>query len=100
MILLHLQIQQINVYLNDKKIEVKNFEKYIDLYIGNKEISKRSYEFVSDRWEVGAALNPHLSFEQISMVNGINTLQGGKHVDYVCNNICKRLAEFIKKEKD
>ena len=89
----------INVYLNDKKIEVKNFEKYIDLYIGNKEISKRSYEFVSDRWEVGAALNPHLSFEQISMVNGINTLQGGKHVDYVCNNICKRLAEFIKKKK-
>ena len=89
----------INVYLNGKKIDIKNFEKYVDLYIGGKDASKRAYEYVNDRWEVGAALNPYLNFEQVSMVNGINTLQGGKHVDYIINNICKRLAEYIKKKK-
>ena len=44
-------------------------------------------------------LKSHLTYEQISMVNGINTLQGGKHTDYVTNNICKRLVEYIKKKK-
>ena len=48
----------VNVYLNGKRIETKSFEKYIDLYIGNKTESKRAFEIVNDRWEIGASLNP------------------------------------------
>ena len=89
----------VNVYLNGNRIETKSFEKYIDLYIGSKSDSKRAFEIVNDRWEIGAALSPSLSFEQISMVNGINTSQGGKHVDYITNSLCKKLAEYIKKKR-
>ena len=38
-------------------------------------------------------------FEQVSFVNGINTSQGGKHVDYITNQITKKLGEWIKKRK-
>jgi DNA topoisomerase-2 len=44
-------------------------------------------------------LSPNLYFEQISFVNGINTTEGGKHVDYVVNQITKKLSEWIKKKK-
>ena len=89
----------ISVWLNGSKIETKSFEKYMDLYIGSKSETKRAFEVVNDKWEVGAALNPKLTFEHISIVNGINTSQGGKHVDYVSNNITKKLSEYIKKKK-
>ena len=63
----------ISVWLNGSKIETKSFEKYMDLYIGSKSETKRAFEVVNDKWEVGAALNPKLTFEHISIVNGINT---------------------------
>ena len=37
--------------------------------------------------------------EQVSFVNGINTSQGGKHVDYITNQIYMQLSEWIKKKK-
>ena len=90
----------VNVTFNGEKIATKSFEKYIDLYIGSdKKDNPRAYEKVSERWEISAALNPSLSFEQISFVNGIHTFKGGKHVDYITNQITKKLAEFIKKKK-
>ena len=89
----------VNVYLNGKKLESKSFEKYIDLIIGDKKITPRAYELVNDRWEIAATLNPNLTFEQISFVNGINTSQGGKHVEYITNQITKKLSEYIQKKK-
>ena len=68
----------VNVFLNGEKIESKNFEKYVDLYIGGKSETPRAYEKVNDRWEVCAPLNPNVSFEQVSFVNGIQTLYGWK----------------------
>ena len=88
----------VNVYLNGEKIESKNFEKYVDLYIGGKSETPRAYEKVNNRWEVVACLNPNVSFEQVSFVNGIQTYKGGKHVDTVLNSISKRLAEIILKK--
>ena len=88
----------VNVFLNGERVESKNFEKYVDLYIGGKSDTPRAYEKVNDRWEVCACLNPNVSFEQVSFVNGIQTYKGGKHVDTVLNNIAKRLAEIIQKK--
>jgi DNA topoisomerase-2 len=86
------------VYLNDTKLEYKNFEGYANLYLGK---NPRVHEKINDRWEVIASYNQFNGFEQVSFVNGVWTLRGGKHVDYIANQITKKLIEMIcKKRKD
>ena len=47
------------------------------------------YKKVSDRWEVGIAKNDHNNgFTQVSFVNSILTSEGGKHVDYITEQVC------------
>uniref|UniRef100_A0A6C0CT18 DNA topoisomerase (ATP-hydrolyzing) n=1 Tax=viral metagenome TaxID=1070528 RepID=A0A6C0CT18_9ZZZZ len=89
----------VSVYFNDEKLEAKDFEKYADLYIGNKDERPRAYESCSDRWEVIATYSESGQFEQISFVNGINTLRGGKHVEYLTNQITKKLSEMASSKK-
>ena len=90
--------QTISVYLNEKKLECKSFEKYADLYLGDKKEVPRLYQEINDRWAICIAVNPAQHFEQISFVNGITTYQGGKHVEYITNQVTKKLAEYIKKK--
>ena len=80
-------------------VPVKNFIQYIDLYIGRKEESVRVYETNGERWEYAVALTPTNEFIQISFVNGIHTAKGGKHVEYILNQITRKLVEFIEKKK-
>ena len=83
------------VYFNDNKLEIKNFEKYVDLYVGPKDDHPRATETCgSDRWEVVATYSDG-QFEQVSFVNGINTSRGGKHIDYITSQITKRLSEMV-----
>ena len=57
------------------------------------------YKKVSERWEVGIAKNDHtIGFTQVSFVNSILTSEGGKHVDYITEQICPKLVEQIKKK--
>ncbi len=90
----------VNIYFNDQKIEIKDFEKYADLFLGNVKDGgrPRAYEKVGERWEVIAtyAIN---GYEHVSFVNGINTFLGGKHVDYITNQITKKLSELISTKK-
>lgn len=88
----------IKVYLNEEQIEYKNFEKYVDLYLGSNKEKQRIYTTDDDRWDVCVSSSSD-GFRQISFVNGINTLKGGKHVDYVVNQITKKLSELILKRK-
>ena len=90
---------QATIYFNDEKINCSSFEKYIHYYIGSKEETPRAFEIVNDRWEIGVALNKDECFDSISFVNGINTIKGGKHVDYILNQITKKLVDFINKKK-
>ena len=89
----------VNVYLNDDKIPVKDFEKYADLFLDTKTIQPRFYEKPNDRWEVVVAFNPNGNFEQMSFVNGINTIRGGKHIDYILNAITKKLVDMTLAKK-
>ena len=91
--------KDISIFCNGAKLEYKNFESYVNLYLGDKNSHTRVYENVSDRWEVVASYNDFNGFEQVSFVNGIWTLRGGKHVDYIANMITKRLIEMIAKKK-
>jgi DNA topoisomerase-2 len=85
--------KNVSVFLNDKKLECKTLEKYVNYYL-DQDIEK-VYEDVSDRWEVVVAINPDTKFEQVSFVNGISTVKGGKHVDYVTNAIIKKVQNYV-----
>lgn len=89
----------VNIYFNDSKLEYKTFEKYADLYLGDKGNHMRVFEKINERWEVIASYNQYNGFEQVSFVNGIWTIKGGKHVDYIVNQIVKKLTELIQKKK-
>ena len=89
----------IKVKYNSSIIPTKNFEQYINLYIGEKSVAPRVYEEANPRWEYAVALTPTNEFIQVSFVNGIYTSKGGKHVEYILNQITRKLAEFIEKKK-
>lgn len=91
--------KSLKVKYNQQIVPVKNFQQYIDLYIGNKDESKRVYEEEGPRWEYAVALSPSHEFVQISFVNGIYTSKGGKHVEYILNQITRKLVAFIEKKK-
>ena len=89
----------LKVKYNSTLVPIKNFQQYIDLYIGDKNDSLRVYEDSGERWEYAVALTPTNEFIQISFVNGIHTAKGGKHVEYILNQITRKLVEFIEKKK-
>mgnify|MGYP001455289811 FL=1 len=89
----------IKVKYNNELINIKNFNNYIDLYIGNKEELQRIYESPNERWEYAICLAPNHEFTQISFVNGIHTNKGGKHVEYIINQIIKKITTHIKTKK-
>ena len=89
----------IKVKYNSSIVSTKNFEQYVNLYIGDKTTSPRVYEEVNERWEYAVAITPTNEFIQVSFVNGIYTSKGGKHVEYILNQITRKLTEFIEKKK-
>lgn len=88
--------QNVTVSFNGKKIDIKTFDKYVELYIGSKDELPRVAESCGDRWSIVATTSENGQFDQVSFVNAINTSRGGKHVDYIVSQITKRLAKMIK----
>ena len=90
----------IKVKYNSNPVPIKNFQQYIDLYIGDKSDVPRVYEDSNEsRWEYAVALTPNNEFTQVSFVNGIHTAKGGKHVEYILGQITRKLCDFIEKKK-
>ncbi len=97
----------VKVKYNGAVIPVRHFQQYVDLYIGAKgaaggsggEAVKRVYENPDPRWEYVVCLTTTDEFAHVSFVNGIYTPRGGKHVEYITNQIVRKLAELIKKKK-
>ena len=100
----------VKVKYNGAVVPVRHFQQYVDLYIGAKGASaaseggggggvKRIYENPDPRWEYVVCLTTTDEFAHISFVNGIYTPRGGKHVEYITNQIVRKLAELIKKKK-
>jgi DNA topoisomerase-2 len=91
--------KSVKVKYNGALIPVKHFQQYIDLYIGAKGETKRIYEAPDPRWEYVVSLAPNGEFQHVSFVNGIYTQKGGKHVEYIMNQIVRKLTEYIKTKK-
>lgn len=80
----------IKFYFNDKKIKNKNFKEYVKLYADVFEI------FSSENVDLAVIHNQYL--DQVSFVNGINTKNGGTHVDHISNGISYRLRDILVKK--
>ena len=91
--------KNLKVKYNSTLVPIKNFQQYIDLYIGDKSEVPRVYEDSDNRWEYAVALTPNNEFTQVSFVNGIHTAKGGKHVEYILGQITRKLCDFIEKKK-
>jgi len=89
----------VKVKYNDELVPIKQFQHYVDLYIGGKVDTPRVYEEANARWEYVVCLAPKEEFTQVSFVNGIYTGKGGKHVDYILNQIIRKVTAFIKLKK-
>ena len=92
----------VKVFLNGKKIAIKGFKDYVDLFIKGKEDEtgaplKQVYENCNERWEVAVAVSDN-GFQQMSFVNSIATTKGGRHVDHVADMVVKSIIDTIKKK--
>jgi DNA topoisomerase II len=91
--------KNLKVKYNGDVVPIKTFQQYIDMYIGSKDACPRVYEACDERWEYAVAISPTHEFTQVSFVNGIHTNKGGKHVEYILNQIVKQMIAFIEKKK-
>ena len=91
--------KNLKIKYNGDLIPVKNFQQYVDLYIGDKATAPRVYEEEGERWEYAVALSESKEFVQVSFVNGIHTAKGGKHSEYILNQITRKMVEYIEKKK-
>lgn len=87
--------KSVNVFLDGKKLGLKDFTDYVSLYIGDKKETPRAIEQQA-RWQV--CISPSSSFKCVSFVNGINTTDGGTHVDHVINPIIKKITEILQEK--
>ena len=86
----------VSVKYNGNVIPVKNFQQYVKKITGDGDIK---YEEANKRWEYVVGLSNKDEFYQVSFVNGIYTSKGGKHVEYILNQITKKLCLYIKTKK-
>lgn len=104
-------VKDCSIYLNDKKLSIRNFKSYVEMYV--KAIQEKApalqpeagnflsivHEQLNERWEVAFAVSDG-NFNQVSFVNSIATTAGGTHVKYVSDQIIDKLLEELnKKEK-
>ncbi|XP_033628868.1 DNA topoisomerase 2-alpha-like isoform X1 [Asterias rubens] len=92
----------VRVSLNGNRLPVTDFKTYVDMYLKDKVDDtgsplKVAYEVVNPRWEV-CLTTSEKGFQQVSFVNGIATTKGGRHIDYVSEQVTTKLIETIKKK--
>jgi DNA topoisomerase-2 len=91
----------VKIFLNNERIKGSGLNDYIKFYQLNEksilEKNTQSLNGVDFTWEY--AIVPHEKFEDISFVNGNFTSRGGKHVDYILNQILSKLKKLIEDRK-
>ena len=89
----------LTVWFNGTQLALNSCLDYIKLYLPEPETISLSYTIPHARWYVAACMSPNFQFNQVSFVNGISTIRGGRHVDYVTKQITSKLAAWIHKKK-
>lgn len=90
----------VKVTLNGEAVPIKSFKDYVKLYFpdaGEGESKPFVHERVNDRWEIAIAQSEGQPV-QVSFVNSIATIKGGKHVEHVANKVAKHLKDDAMKK--
>ncbi|KAL8171489.1 hypothetical protein V2J09_023293 [Rumex salicifolius] len=89
------------VELNGQRVPVKSFSEYVDLYVQAKSGEEKPprFMFSHERWEICVSISNEGQFQQVSFVNGIATVKGGTHVDYITNQVTQYVVEVVNKKK-
>jgi len=87
---------KVKVYYNDKQIPIKTFKDYMKMYLTPE--SETFYEKLNEDWEIGISSSSDDTFQQVSMVNGIATINGGSHVNHVTNQIVTQVIDTLQKK--
>lgn len=88
--------QKVKVFINEVEIKGKGIVDYVKYFTQEAPIIE-THQYNEYIWEY--AVIPNSSFEQISFVNGNSTYSGGKHVDYILNQIISKLKAMIEQKK-
>lgn len=89
--------KDVKVKFNNELLKVSDFQSYIKMYLSDDKKKKMVFEKCNERWSYAVCLNNE--HKQISFVNGIFTSKGGKHVEYILNQITKKMVQYIKTKK-
>ena len=115
---LSVAVHPVKINYNGKVIKSKTFEDYVKLFLkpestpdndstvnnqkGSSSLSKMSsdvhVETINSRWTVGIIPSPNGTFEHMSFVNGIWTLQGGSHVNNLVAQCVKHVEDVLEKK--
>ncbi|KAM9838066.1 DNA topoisomerase 2-alpha [Aulostomus maculatus] len=92
----------VSVFFNGKRLPVTGFRSYVDMYVKDKVDETGNqltviHEVVNARWEVCLTMSEK-GFQQVSFVNSIATTKGGRHVDYIADQMVGKLIEVVKKK--
>lgn len=86
---------KVKVYFNDVLININSFGDWCQMHVA--EDAELFIDEINEKWTVGLAQSMNDTFEHCSIVNGNTTHTGGTHVDYIMNQIVKRLIEDLTK---
>jgi DNA topoisomerase-2 len=86
---------RLTVTFNGTAVPCKSFADFMHMF---PEAENGMYsEVMNERWEVGIAMSD--GYKHASFVNGVSTIRGGKHVDYITNQVAKRICDLIEKKQ-
>lgn len=82
---------KLTVSFNGQEYKFPKFLPYCRLYVDDILLEE------SENWSVGISAS-NGSFQQVSFVNGVETRDGGTHVDYIASQVVEHLREKVKKK--
>ena len=94
--------EKTKIYLNGKRLSVKGFKDYCDLYLKAFNVEggvPKVHDKVNDRWEIVVSMSDPIEgcgqFQQVSFVNSICTTKGGTHVNHVVDKFVPKILEKV-----
>ena len=87
--------ENVGVFLNGKRLDIKNFKDYIGMYYNEDNMPELLYEEFNERWSLGVLYDPNSGFQHMSFVNKISTFKGGTHLDNISKQIVDKVTTHI-----